>query len=100
MALVYHNHHLSNIKLLAVYNEGMSLFMKQDDTRSRLQQQIAAELQAKAKARAEEAELPDGVDDSRYIEGTKQSTRLAWVWIVIIIAVIAAAIVLVLISSR
>jgi len=70
------------------YNQGMALFMKQEDGRSKLQQEIAAELQAKAKKRADEAaELPDGVDDSRFIEGTKRTTSLAWVWVLIFLAI-------------
>lgn len=67
----------------------MALFVNQDESRTRLQQEIAAELQAKAKKRAEEAERPDGVDDSRYIENTKRTTSLAWVWALIGVAIIA-----------
>lgn len=58
-----------------------------------MQERLAAELNEKAKKKAElEASSPDGVDDSRYIEGTKQTTSLAWVWILIIIAAVAAAV--------
>ena len=67
----------------------MSLHLKQQDTRSDMQKRIAAELQEKAKRKASEADLPDGVDDSRYIEGTKQTTTLAWAWILIFIAIVA-----------
>lgn len=67
----------------------MSLYLRQQDTKSDLQDRLAKELQEKAKRKAAEAEQPDGVDDSRYIEGTKQTTSLAWVWILIGIAVIA-----------
>jgi len=42
----------------------MALYVKQSDTRSQLQEKLAAELQEKARAKAKEAELPDGVDDS------------------------------------
>ncbi len=70
----------------------MSLFVKQDETRTRLQQQIAAELQEKAKKRAEEAERPDGVDDSRYIENTSQTTRRAWIWAIVFVVILAIAI--------
>lgn len=74
----------------------MSLHLKQNDTRTPLQNRIAKELQEKAKQKASEAELPDGVDDSRYIEGTMLTTRLAWVWgIVAVIAVAVAIIILV-----
>ncbi len=61
----------------------MSLYIKQQETRSDLQNRIAAELQDRAKQKAKEAELPDGVDDSRYIEGTKRTTSLAWVWLLV-----------------
>jgi len=70
----------------------MSLFIKQDEGRTQLQQEIAAELQAKARKKAEEADLPDGVTDSAYIKGTKQTTSLAWVWGLIALAAIAIVI--------
>ena len=62
--------------------------MKQNESRSELQQKIAAELQDKAKKKALETERPDGVTDSAYIEGTKQTTSLAWAWVLIGLAVI------------
>lgn len=64
----------------------MGLFMNQQDKRSELQERIAAELREKAKASSlrENAAL-DGVEDIRYVEGTKQTTTLAWAWIVILL---------------
>lgn len=63
--------------------------MKQNDNRSELQQRLDAELRAKAAARSKrESEHPDGVDDSRYIEGTKQTTSLALAWLLILLAAI------------
>ncbi len=63
--------------------------MNQQDNRTELQKRIAAELADKDKKRkARQDELPDGVDDSAYIEGTKQTTSLAWVWLLIVIAAI------------
>ncbi len=64
----------------------MGLFVNQQDSRSELQERIAAELREKAKASGlqEKASL-DGVEDVKYLEGTKQTTTLAPVWIVIII---------------
>lgn len=59
----------------------MALFVRQDEQRSELQDRLAAELQERARARAEKN--PDGVDDSQYIKGTKTTTSLAWVWIVL-----------------
>lgn len=66
----------------------MALFIRQDEERTELQKRLATELQDKAKKRAELADLPDGVEDSRYIEGTKRTTSLAWVWIAIVVIVV------------
>lgn len=67
----------------------MALFVRQDQERSELQQRIAAELREKAKQRAAREETrPDGVEDSAYLKGTKQTTSLAWVWIVIVVLII------------
>ena len=66
----------------------MSLYLKQQDTRSDLQEKIATELQERAKKKAKEAERPDGVNDSRVLEGTKQTTSLAWAWVLIGIAIV------------
>ena len=64
----------------------MGLFVSQNDQRSKLQERIAAELREKAKASSlqEKASL-DGVEDVKYLEGTKQTTMLAWAWVVIVI---------------
>lgn len=82
------------MRLRVVYTKYMGLFVQQNDTRTKLQERIAAEMSDKAKKKAElEAQgLPDGVDDSRYIENTKTTTSLAWVWILIVVAVVGAAI--------
>lgn len=71
----------------------MALFLKQDDERSELQKQVAAELQRRAKENSKnENDFPDGVNDSQYIKGTKQTTSLAWLWLLILI--IAAGIII------
>ena len=64
----------------------MGLFVNQNDQRSKLQERIAAELREKAKASSlqEKASL-DGVEDVKYLEGTKQTTTLAWAWVLIVI---------------
>lgn len=71
----------------------MGLFVQQNSNRTKLQERLAAELneKAKQKAKIEDVDLPDGVDDSRYIEGTKTTTSLAWVWVLIAVAAIGAA---------
>jgi Flp pilus assembly protein TadB len=68
----------------------MALFMNQQNDRSELQKRIAAELAEKAKKKSLEpgADRPDGVSDSAYLEQTKTTTSLAWVWVLIIIAAI------------
>ncbi len=64
----------------------MGLFVNQQDQRSELQERIAAELREKTKASSlQEKATMDGVDDIRYLEGTKQTTTLAWAWILIAI---------------
>lgn len=70
----------------------MSLYMKQNETRSELQKRVAAELQDKAKRKALETEQPDGVTDSAYLKDTKQTTSLAWAWVLIAIAIVGLAI--------
>lgn len=61
----------------------MALFLKQEQNQTELQKRIAAELQEKARKKAESADLPDGVEDSQYIKGTKRTTSLAAVWIIL-----------------
>lgn len=70
----------------------MGLYLKQSDTRSQLQEKLASELQERAKKKALETELPDGVTDSAYLRNTKKTTSLAWVWVLIVIAVVALSI--------
>jgi len=78
----------------------MALYVKQSDTRSQLQEKLAAELQEKARAKAKEAERPDGVDDSAYIEGTKKTTTLAWAWGLIVLLAIGAVIWLLIVAAN
>lgn len=70
----------------------MSLIVNRNEQRSKLQESIAAELQERAREKAAASELPDGVEDSQFIKGTKQTTSLAWAWV--LIAIIAVAIVI------
>ena len=76
----------------------MALYVKQSDTRSQLQEKLAQELQDRAREKAKQADLPDGVDDSAYIEGTKVTSSLAWAWVLIIIAIIGIVVWLIFIS--
>lgn len=65
----------------------MALFIKQNDERSELQQRIAAELQRKAAEKSKLTERPDGVEDSQYLKGSRQSGKYSWVWIIVVILV-------------
>jgi hypothetical protein len=78
----------------------MALFVNQNSNRTKLQEKLAAELQEKAKQKAGtgDTKLPDGVEDSAYMEGTKKTTSLAWVWVLIALAVIGAGVWLVVVS--
>lgn len=81
----------------------MALHIRQNDKQSELQKRIAAEMQDKAKNKPADVDFdpgqPDGIDDSRYIEGTKQTTSLAWVWVLIAIAAIGIVLWLVIAST-
>lgn len=70
----------------------MGIIYNQENNRSDLQKRLAQELseKAKKKSKSPDGDLPDGVDDSAYIEGTKKTTSLAWVWVLIIVIGTAA----------
>lgn len=79
----------------------MGIIVNQEDNRTALQKRIAAELTEKDKKRkARQDKLPDGVEDSAYIEGTKKTTSLAWIWIVLVVVAVVAAIVLLFVSGK
>lgn len=66
----------------------MGRYLEQTESRSELQQRIAADLRAKAAAKAKQegvidpsgAMTPDGVEDSAYLKGTKITTTLSPAW--------------------
>jgi len=74
----------------------MALFVRQDENRTELQKRVASELQDRARKKAEEAELPDGVDDSAYIKGTEQSNGLLWLWLTVAGLAVVAIIILII----
>lgn len=76
----------------------MALFIRQDEQRTELQKRLATELQDKAKERARLADLPDGVDDSQYIKGTKKTTSLAWAWAIILFVALVIAVWLIILG--
>lgn len=63
----------------------MALFIRQDENRSDLQKRLETDLQEKAKQQPSNPELPDGVNDTRYVEGTKKTTSLAWLWLLVVV---------------
>ncbi len=75
----------------------MGRYLEQTEARSELQQRIAADLRAKAAAKAKDEgsmnasyyNAPDGVDDQEYMKGTKVTTTLAPVWVLIGFAALA-----------
>jgi len=79
----------------------MALFVRQDENRTELQKRLATELQDRARKKAEEADLPDGVDDSQFIKNTDQhSGVLIGVWLAVGALVIAATIFLIVQTSN
>lgn len=72
----------------------MGIIYNQQDGRSELQKRLAQELSEKAKKKNLDSanELPDGVEDSAYIEGTKKTTSLAWVWVLIVLVAVGVLI--------
>ena len=62
----------------------MALFIRQNEERSQLQERLAAELQEKARKRAESENQLDDIENSSYLKGTKRTTSLAWVWLLVV----------------
>lgn len=86
----------------------MGRYLQQNESRSELQQRIDAELRAKSAAKAKvEGDMPDGnhaapdgVDDSEYIKGTKETTTLAPAWLLIVIGVVVVFVIFIYQVSR
>ncbi len=85
----------------------MGRYLEQTEGRSELQQKIAADLRAKAAARAKDegtadpyTTTPESVEDSAYLKGTKRTTTLAGAWIVIFFLAIAVFIIFIIQASR
>lgn len=77
----------------------MALFIRQDDSRSELQERLAAELQARAKERDKIDNHPDGVTDSEYMKNTSQTSSLAWLWILLVVVALGVIIWLTLFNT-
>ncbi len=86
----------------------MGRYLEQTEARSELRQRIAADLRAKAAAKAKQEgangagyyDAPDGVDDSQYIKGTKATTTLAPVWLLLFLIALAIFIFFVIIANQ
>lgn len=64
----------------------MALFIRQNEDRSKLQERLAAELREKAKAKSRiDTVQHNDIEDSSYLKDTKETTSLAWIWIVIVL---------------
>ena len=76
----------------------MALYVKQDDNRTELQEKIAAELREKQikNSLKEGYETPNSKgeivqpEDSAYLEGTKETTGLAFIGFLVFVAVLVA----------
>ena len=76
----------------------MALYVKQDDNRTELQEKIAAELREKQikNSLKEGGETPNSKgkivqpEDSAYLEGKKETTGLAFIWLLVFVAVLVA----------
>ena len=75
----------------------MALFIRQDEKKSELQNRLATELQNRAKLKTSVEDLPDGVDESRYLQGTEKTKSMFWFWA--IFALIIGLIVLFLVNG-
>lgn len=69
----------------------MALFVNKNDNRSELQRRIEAEIREKAKNKPQmDFDEHDGVEDSAFVDGTKQTSSILWAWILVIILGIGA----------
>lgn len=77
-------------RYLFCYNRPMALFLKQDESRSELQQRVAAELQEKLKSNPDlSGDKPDPA-----ILDNQHETRLAGKVILLLVALLVVAIVI------
>jgi len=77
----------------------MALFVQHKETRSELQETVATDLRNRAEKKAKDAERPDGITDSQFIKGSKESSGLLWLWLLIAGLVIVGVILLTVSST-
>ena len=76
----------------------MALYVRQDDNRTELQEKIAAELREKqiknslgeGRDTTKNTKENHNIADSAYLEGTKETTSLAFVWFLVFLAILIA----------
>lgn len=68
----------------------MGLYVRQNDNRTKLQEQISSDLAEKARKAAQIGDRPDGVEDTAYIKDSKATTSLAFVWLLVALAAVGA----------
>jgi hypothetical protein len=63
----------------------MALFLRQTEQRTKLQEKIAADLRNKASLTTlvDDGTSPTDPEKLTYLDGTKKTTTLAWVWMLI-----------------
>ena len=72
----------------------MGLFIQQNESRSKLQERLAAELREKAALQAASTEPMDQTKNSNYLKDTVQTSDRIWLWIITgVIAIVAGVIV-------
>lgn len=62
----------------------MGIMTSNEERDTELNRRISADLRSRAQS-MEKRRNPDFADDSAYIEGTKQTGKFTWVWVVLII---------------
>lgn len=74
----------------------MGIMMTKDmNDNTELDRRISADLRARAQ-QSRSADV-DGVNDSRYVEGTEKTNKFTWVWIVLIVLAIISLVCIILI---
>lgn len=78
----------------------MGLYVRKEEQRTKLQERIAAEMREKAKKNSDTEYTPvDGVEDSNYMNGTKNSSSLLGVWLALLIIGVGVIVWLIIRSS-
>ena len=71
----------------------MGIMVQKNEDRSKLNEQINADLLERAARNSKEMD-PDYVEDSDYTKNLKKTGRFAWVWAVLIILAIISLIII------